>query len=92
MRTLALFCILLASTVSSLAWTVGDVVYLKSGSPPMTVTEVLPNTNVGTHWFAGSTMLAATFPENALMIETPSPKIAAAEAVIAARDNPPVKP
>lgn len=88
MRRIICLAALLASTAAN-AWTVGDVVYLKSGSPAMTVTSILPNTDVGLHWFAGSTVLALTLPENTLASEIPNPKIAHDEGIIAKRDNPP---
>lgn len=89
MRRIICLAVLLASTAAANAWTVGDVVYLKSGSPAMTVTSILPNSDVGLHWFAGSTVLALTLPENTLASEIPNPKIAHAEGVISKRDNPP---
>lgn len=89
MKKLLVFGFLLISSSAS-AWTVGDIVYLKSCSPAMTVTEVLPNTTVGVHWFAGQTMLAATFPENTLTSYFPCPALVHAQAVINGTDNPPL--
>lgn len=69
---------------------IGDTVYLKSGGPAMTVTEDLPGDMVGVKWMSGSVMMAATFPSEALSGEDTKPKIARAEADVAARDNPDV--
>lgn len=92
MRILVAASMVLLSALASFAWTVGDVVYLKSCSPAMTVTEILPNANVGVHWFAGQTMLASTFPENTVTAYYPCPAIAHAEGVISGTDNPPKPP
>jgi uncharacterized protein YodC (DUF2158 family) len=64
----------------SFAQNLGDVVYLKSGGPPMTVTEILPRadqsgTDVGLKWFANSIMMAGTFPANSLVVTDPAPTI-----------------
>jgi uncharacterized protein YodC (DUF2158 family) len=72
--------ILITLSSPSFAQNLGDVVYLKSGGPPMTVTEILPRADqsgvdVGLHWFGGSAMLAGTFPASALVVTDPAPNI-----------------
>lgn len=72
---------LVALPSSGLAQNIGDVVYLRSGGPPMTVTGILPRpdlsgTDIGVHWFGGTTMMAGTFPAAAVVVSDPSPVIA----------------
>ncbi len=72
--------ILVVLSSPSFAQNVGDVVYLKSGGPAMTVTEILPRadlsgTDVGLKWFGGGSMSAGTFPANSLVTVDPSPSI-----------------
>lgn len=72
--------LLVAMASPSAAQNIGDVVYLKSGGPPVTVTEILPRpdasgTDVGVKWFGGLTMMAATFPATALVVVDPLPVI-----------------
>ncbi len=76
--------ILIALSSPTLAQNLGDVVYLKSGGPPMTVTEILPRpdqsgTDVGLKWFGGGSMSAGTFPANSLVPVDPLPSIQKAQ-------------
>jgi uncharacterized protein YodC (DUF2158 family) len=60
--------------------TVGDVVYLKSGGPPLTVikTEGDPgDQKVTCSWMNGG-IYSHQFPENSLVIEDPLPALAVA--------------
>lgn len=50
---------------------IGDIVYLKSGGPPMSVIAERADGTV-TQWFAGSTVNSATFPTEALQPGDPS--------------------
>lgn len=88
MKKILVFGFLLISSAAN-AWTIGDVVYLKSCSPAMTVTSILPNTNVGVNWFSGQILQAGTFPENTLTAYFPCPALAHAQRVIDGTDNPP---
>ncbi len=90
MKKLVLLFSLLSTAAN--AWTVGEVVYSKSCSPAMVVTEVLANDATGVRWFAGQTMLAATFPADTLTAYYPCPALAHAQAVINKTDNPPLPP
>ncbi len=72
------FLVVLSSP--SFAQNIGDVVYLKSGGPPMTVTEILPRadqsgTDVGLRWFGNTQMMAGTFPATSLVVIDPAPTI-----------------
>ena len=44
----------------------GDVVQLKSGGPPMTITEVLSDGQYKCEWFEGSKPMSAYFKQSAL--------------------------
>lgn len=57
---------------------IGDVVYLKSGGPAMTITEQTGDGKFGVHWFAGLAMSAATFSETVLTVTDPTPALQAA--------------
>ena len=76
--------ILIASSSPSFAQNIGDVVYLKSGGPPMTVTEILPRpdqsgTDIGVHWFGNLVMFAGTFPASTVTDTDPLPAIQKAQ-------------
>lgn len=47
-------------------WKVGDVVVLKSGGPPMTVTDVVPD-QVITIWMNGGVVVRDSFPPAAVI-------------------------
>ncbi len=71
---------LIVMSSPSFAQNIGDVVYLKSGGPPMTVTEILPRadqsgTDVGLRWFGNTQMMAGTFPATSLVVTDPAPTI-----------------
>jgi uncharacterized protein YodC (DUF2158 family) len=83
----AAFLALLLSPAS--AQNIGDVVFLKSGGPPMTVTEILPGGGVGLHWFSGALMMAGTFPAISLVVTDPSPVLTKAQADERCRIFPP---
>lgn len=76
--------------------TIGDVVYLKSGGPPMTCTYVRDDgvgPVVGTNWFNGGLLMSGSFDEATLMPTDPQPKIAfdrnaLSAAIAAAADRP----
>lgn len=63
---------------------IGDVVYLKSGGIPMTVTEILQDGKIGAHWQFGAQLMGATFPADALTADDPGPAIVAASAAVTA--------
>ena len=54
---------------------VGTVVYLKSGSPPLTVTSYTsmlgPGVDVSVEWFAGSELRRDAFHKDSLTIQRP---------------------
>lgn len=90
-RILGVSTLLLCSS-PAWTWSVGEVVYLKSCSPTMTVTEILPGGQTGVRWFAGQSLQAASFPDASLVAYFPCPALAHAEAVINKTDNPPLPP
>lgn len=53
---------------------IGDVVYLKSGSPPLTV-HAMDAEGVDVKWFAGAQQFTAKFPEAALVTVDPTPAL-----------------
>lgn len=72
--------ILVALSSPGFAQNLGDVLYLKSGGPPMTVTEILPRpdqsgTDIGLRWFGGTNMMAGTFPASSLVVAYPLPTL-----------------
>jgi uncharacterized protein YodC (DUF2158 family) len=80
MKKYLLAAVLVVLSFPGLAQNVGDVVYLKSGGPPMTVTEILPRpdasgTDVGLKWFGGANMMAGTFPASTVVVLDPLPAI-----------------
>ena len=56
------------------AYSVGDIVKLKSGGPDMTVKECVSNLGSGLlyrcQWFAGKKLDVGVFPENSLLEAT----------------------
>lgn len=74
---------------------IGDTVYLKSGSPAMTVGQISPD-GVYVDWFSGGTRFFGTFQPAALVTTDPSVQIAhdraKAAAALADADPIPVKP
>lgn len=86
-KIIVIAALFLGSTAD--AQNIGDVVYLKSGGPPLTITEVLADGLIGVKWLAGTTMFAATLPFATVVTDDPAPSIAKASAAVAARDNPP---
>lgn len=64
----------------------GDVKYLKSGSPAMTVNAVNGN-DITVQWFAGSDYRSATFPAAALSDSDPVPALEVARRKAAAAEE-----
>lgn len=64
---------------------IGEVVFLNSGGPAMTVTEILAKDNpvlpgqVGVKWFSNGQLAASTFPPDALTDDDPVPAMQAAQ-------------
>lgn len=54
---------------------IGDTVFLKSGSLPLTVVKEDPNDGVTVSWFAGATSYSQMFPPDALVASDPQPAI-----------------
>ena len=75
MKKLLFIALFVLWPVIAFAWSIGDVVWLKSGGPAMTVTSVLPGdgANTGLHWFAGLNVVAVTLPADALTNVNPNP-------------------
>ena len=59
---------------------VGDIVYLKSGSPPLTVITD-DGSNATVQWFNGAAPEETAFPEGALSAVDPAPVLKQAAAV-----------
>lgn len=55
----------------------GDIVWLKSGGPPMTVNS-LDGTNVNVQWFVGNQFQTASLPAASLTTTDPAPALARA--------------
>lgn len=53
--------------------TVGDTLYLKSGSPPMVVLAITEGGNPLLTWFSGGLPQRAEFPDSVLQVDDPSP-------------------
>lgn len=54
---------------------IGDVVFLKSGGPGMTVVEVSAKGDIVVNWMAGIALASANLPEAALSVTNPEPKM-----------------
>lgn len=63
---------------------IGDVVYLKSGGPPATVTEILTD-KITVQWIVNGLMQAATLPPDAFTGDDPAPAITQASNAVAAK-------
>ncbi len=78
--------ILLLTTVQTLAFDVGDVVYLKSGSRPMTVIDGSKSGDVTLQWDNGQSLAGGSLPEAALTLKDPIAAINAKRAADAIAD------
>lgn len=54
---------------------IGDVVYLKSGGPSMTVQAFPEKDSVQVQWFSGSEPRSAEFPVASLVVDDPTPAL-----------------
>ncbi len=84
--------ILLFSTSQLFAFEIGDVVYLKSGSRPMTVIDGSKSGDVTLQWDNGQSLAGGSLPEAALTLKDPIAAINAKRAVDAVLDAAEVKP
>lgn len=65
---------------------IGDVVYLKSGGPALTVVRDADDRGmIGVNWFNGLTIISTELPEAATTALNPEPSISAATKTEAAK-------
>ena len=72
---LLLAAVVLGLATPALAQTVGEIVYLKSGSVPMVVVSSNQKDGITTQWMSGATVSSATFPASALVPVDPKPAL-----------------